>query len=108
VPDGVAAPVVFFVSEGEPIAVLHGQVPQPEFFTSSADIAVVLHGQEAQIEFSGRPAPPPGAYRMRGYDSTLGRIVYWDSVSIDELAAAYDGPGPVSDVVVFMFQGAGL
>jgi hypothetical protein len=108
VPVGIAAPVVFAARESEIITVIHGQPSQPVFAPISAPVITVIHAHEAAIEFSGFPLPPPGAYRMRGYDSTLARYVYWDSISIDELGAAYDGPGPVIDIVVFMFQGAGL
>jgi hypothetical protein len=39
-------------------------------------------------------------YRMRGFDSTLGRIVYWQTSSVDGTASSYAGPGPVTDIVV--------
>jgi hypothetical protein len=39
-------------------------------------------------------------FRMRAYDSTLGRIVYWNAPSTDAGGSYYSGPGPLSDVVV--------
>jgi hypothetical protein len=39
-------------------------------------------------------------YRMRGFDSTLGRIVYWTTTFADSSASDYSGPGPVIDIVV--------
>jgi hypothetical protein len=45
------------------------------------------------------------AYRMRGYDATLGRVVFWSSVGVDDTGNAYGGPGPLSDIVVHMLLG---
>jgi hypothetical protein len=45
------------------------------------------------------------AYRMRAYDATLGREVFWNSVGIDDQGSAYGGPGPLSDIVVHMLLG---
>lgn len=39
-------------------------------------------------------------FRMRAFDSTLGRIVYWNAPDTDPLGASYSGPGPLSDIVV--------
>jgi hypothetical protein len=39
-------------------------------------------------------------YRMRGFDTTLSRIVYWESNLIDTAATDYGGPGPVNDIMV--------
>jgi hypothetical protein len=39
-------------------------------------------------------------YRMRGYDSVLGRIVYWDSLTLANPLDAYVGPGTPTDVVL--------
>jgi hypothetical protein len=39
-------------------------------------------------------------YRMRGYDSTETRTVYWDATTIDAAGAEYTGPGPLANVVV--------
>ena len=49
---------------------------------------------------TGGGSGPTINYVMRGYDSTLTTIVYWDSATIDPTAANYSGPGPVVDVVV--------
>lgn len=45
-------------------------------------------------------------YRMRGYDTTEARYVYWSSSNIDSGAADYAGPGPVLDIVVQAVLGA--
>lgn len=45
-------------------------------------------------------------YRMRAYDSTLSQIVYWNANDLDATGASYGGPGPLVDVVLFMFLGA--
>lgn len=39
-------------------------------------------------------------HRMRAYDQTLAREVYWDSGSVDLTGNDYTGPGPLQDVVV--------
>lgn len=39
-------------------------------------------------------------HRMRAYDQTLGRDVYWDSGVVDLTGDDYTGPGPLQDVVV--------
>lgn len=44
-------------------------------------------------------------YRMRAYDTSLARHVYWNYDSIDSLGAGYAGPGPIIDVVVQMVMG---
>lgn len=44
-------------------------------------------------------------YRMRGYDGTLARLVFWTAESIDDTGAEYTGPGPLTDIVVQMIVG---
>jgi hypothetical protein len=44
-------------------------------------------------------------YRMRGFDATLNRLVYWDADSVDSTGAQYSGPGPLSDIVVQAVKG---
>lgn len=44
-------------------------------------------------------------YRMRAFDSTLARIVFWNAPIVDTLGASYGGPGPLIDVVVHMLLG---
>jgi len=39
-------------------------------------------------------------YRMKGYDTTLTRWVYWYSNTIDLRASVYNGPGPVTRIQV--------
>jgi hypothetical protein len=46
-------------------------------------------------------------YRMRGKDGTLGRLVFWNSTSIDSSGTDYTGPGPLTDIVVQMVIGNG-
>lgn len=43
---------------------------------------------------------PVGVYRMRAYDSTLARVVFWKSTIIDTLGGDYIGPGPLVGVVI--------
>ena len=52
------------------------------------------------IDLDAPVAGPDIIYRMRAYDSTLGRIVFWNSGVIDSSGLDYTGPGPLSDVVV--------
>jgi hypothetical protein len=50
---------------------------------------------------SGPPPPPSGlTYRMRAFDQTLGRIVFWPSDTIDTSGTDYTGPGPLIRVVI--------
>jgi hypothetical protein len=54
------------------------------------------------------PLPPHWmkVHRMRAYDQTLARDVYWDSGSVDLAGNDYTGPGPLQDVVVSkIFEG---
>ena len=39
-------------------------------------------------------------FRMRGFDTNISQIVYWNSLSIDVGANDYPGVGPVTGVVV--------
>jgi hypothetical protein len=39
-------------------------------------------------------------YRMRGYDTTLARFVYWTASEVDGTGSNYTGPGPLQDIVV--------
>jgi hypothetical protein len=51
----------------------------------------------------GMPSPVVVAgtiYRMRAYDATLGRLVYWNSSTLDATGVDYAGVGPLSDVVL--------
>lgn len=43
---------------------------------------------------------PQYGYRMRAYDQTLAREVYWTTVYIDSTGAEYTGPGPLVDIIV--------
>lgn len=38
-------------------------------------------------------------YRMRGFDSSLGRVVYWTATFVDSTGSEYTGPGPLIDIV---------
>lgn len=46
------------------------------------------------------PCPPGHFYRMRANDTTLARVVFWKSNSIDTMGLDYVGPGPLTDIVV--------
>lgn len=51
--------------------------------------------------YAAGAASVPLVYRMRAKDTTLGEIVYWNSIgSIDGTGAEYTGPGPLIDIVV--------
>ena len=49
---------------------------------------------------SGGGGSEPQFYRMRGFDQTLARDVYWESDEIDTDFSDYTGPGPVVEIVV--------
>lgn len=44
-------------------------------------------------------------YRMRAFDGTLVRYVYWNYPAADPTGAGYIGPGPLTDVVVSIIIG---
>lgn len=46
-------------------------------------------------------------YRMRGYDTTLTRLVFWTATIVDTTAAQYTGPGPVTGIVIQDVSGGG-
>ena len=58
---------------------------------------------------TGGGAPPAASltYRMRGFDTNLGRIVYWTATEVDADASEYSSPGDItlSTVVVFKYLG---
>lgn len=69
---------------------------------STGDIVVsdndpALMDAEWQFELLEEPGI---VFRMRAFDSGLGRIVYWDASTPDLLGNEYAGPGPLQDVVV--------
>jgi len=45
-------------------------------------------------------------YRMRGFDDTLEKLVFWTSAVIDNAGDAYGGPGPLSDIVIQQVLGS--
>jgi hypothetical protein len=49
---------------------------------------------------------PSLTYRMRAYDTTLARLVFWNSPMIDGAGLDYAGPGPLLDVVVSILIGS--
>ena len=59
--------------------------------------AEILADYEAGID---TPAGSSLVYRMRAFDGTLARHVFWSSSSVDSGGVDYGGPGPLSDVVV--------
>lgn len=61
------------------------------------DLGTVL---EAELIVSAQQEVVGAVYRMRGYDSTEARTVYWDSDTVDATGVNYSGPGPLLNVVV--------
>lgn len=65
-----------------------------------------VYDGEAIFPVEGELAPIPliiireYGYRMRAYDETLGRVVYWTTIYIDKTGAEYTGPGPLTDIIV--------
>lgn len=106
--DGVAAPIVFVAAASVAIEVVLAEAASADLIALAGQAIEVVDGQCTPIAFTSVPDPPAGAYRMRAYDTTLLRFVYWDAPAIDTLGSTYSGPGPLSDIVVFMYQGAGL
>lgn len=52
--------------------------------------------------FDADSSPPSNVltYRMRGFDTSLARIVFWLAPDVDDIGAFYAGPGPLADIVV--------
>lgn len=84
-----------------PIAVVWPAAQEPGPGLSSSSLVLVLDPQAVRIS-SGTVA---AGYRMRAYDATLGRDVFWSSAGIDSSGSGYGGPGPLSDIVVHMRLG---
>lgn len=54
-----------------------------------------------QIFFSENdPSATTLRFVMRGFDTTLARIVYWKASFVDTGATQYTGPGPVTQIVI--------
>lgn len=84
-------------------------IPLPEedgFEIPTEDVGhgVSMIAREAFATPLGVPASGGGGvtgeFRMRAFDTTLGRIVYWTSSTIDTAGVDYTGPGPLTDVVI--------
>jgi len=43
-------------------------------------------------------------YRMRGFDTVLGRYVYWASSQIDSTGSDYSNPSNLTDIVLYEVQ----
>jgi hypothetical protein len=72
-----------------------------EVFSSPALIEVVPGQRTAEIfDTELVTLPAPFTYRMRAFDTGLGRIVYWNSDEIDGTGTDYTGPGPLTGIVV--------
>lgn len=69
-------------------------------------IAPLTFGFNSEITTLGGGGGGGITYRMRGYDTTEGRYVFWGSSTIDSGATKYTGPGPVLDIVVQAVLGA--
>lgn len=73
----------------------------------------VLGRRVGFLSFLVYPLTPRGDYdtgmsfRMRGFDTSLGRLVFWTAPDIDDIAAFYVGPGPVNDIVIQFVISAG-
>lgn len=51
-------------------------------------------------------AAPSKTFRMRGRDTTLNEMVFWNAPVLDSAGNHYAGPGPLVDVIVAKtFQG---
>jgi len=67
-----------------------------------SEVIEVNQEPELPIVYLSEAGPVGGAlYRMRGYDSDLSRMVYWDAIEIDTALAEYPGNSlALSNVVV--------
>ena len=102
--DTAAGGVVFGTGIGENYSSpaytgIGGGVVYDDFLFSYSSVA--FSGVPASvIELSGSTSAAAIVYRMRAYDSGLGRTVYWTTEAVDSIGENYTGPGPISDVVV--------
>lgn len=58
---------------------------------------------EFEPELGATPTSSGGtgfSYRMRAVDTTLARVVYWSSDTVDPTGINYAGPGPLVSIVV--------
>jgi hypothetical protein len=62
-----------------------------------------MTAREAELLPFGSPTK---TYTMRAYDTTLAQYVYWFTASLDAAGIYYDGPGPLTDIVVFTRKGS--
>ena len=83
---GTVATPVILAGGGQEFYAYYGQA-----FTGAA---------ASLVDLSGTSSAPAFVYRMRAYDSGLGRTVYWTTEAVDPIGDFYTGPGPISDVVV--------
>jgi hypothetical protein len=81
----MASDNAFLIDVGEPV-LSDGGV----FLAIDGFVSVVGGGRDAPIRF-----------RMRAFDQTLGRTVYWTARVLDYEAKYYDGPGPLINIRVF-------
>ena len=58
------------------------------------------------VDLSGTGGVGGPQYRMRGFDTTLTRPVYWTTSTIDSTGTEYTGPGPLTGIVVSKVIGA--
>jgi len=69
--------------------------------------AIQIYGvpRETATASVGGPVAADPTYRMRAFDSSLARVVFWNASIVDSTGASYGGPGPLVDVVVHMLLG---
>jgi len=79
------------------MAVINGEQGTAVVGSASAPFVSILTGEAAE---GGDDGGTGITYRMRGYDSTLAAVVYWNSTMIDSLGVSYLGPGPLTMIVV--------
>jgi hypothetical protein len=72
-------------------------VKQADLFESAFYDAPALKGVKAADAFSLNAESSGGGsiivYRMRGYDTVLGQLVFWDSDIVDGTGSDYTTPG---------------
>jgi len=71
----------------------------PDTIMHGGDIEYDLISVEGKIVFSTGGASGP-VFRMRAFDSSLDRTVYWYSLVIDSDGTDYPGAGPLTDIVI--------
>lgn len=71
-----------------------------EYYYISRELTDLEIQQDAARINPGGGSGTGSNYRMRAFDTTLSRYVYWNADEVDSAGAQYAGPGPLTDVVV--------